>query len=110
MNTHVSDWPLGIMHPKPIHDHTAQQERLAAWLREPEQGAVAVRMLPDGSVAKMIDLLYTRAIVLGCTWDGWTTRFCFEDRDLATKRFAELIGEDDVPIGFVAQRFGRMRS
>lgn len=62
------------------------------------------RVLPDGSVAGLIDLLTTRAIVLGCTEDGWSRRFCFADRQLADQRFAELQSEDDEPQGFIARR------
>lgn len=63
-----------------------------------------VRVLPDGSVASLVDLLYTRAIHLGCTLTGWGARFCFADRDLATKRFNELKSEDDEPAGYTARR------
>lgn len=63
-----------------------------------------VRTLPDGSIACMRDLLYTRAILLGCTRNGFANRFCFENRALASKRFAELSSEDDVPEGFTARR------
>ena len=62
------------------------------------------RILPDGSVAATLDLLFTRAICLGLHEHGWTRRFCFEDRALADRRFAELASEDDEPAGFVARR------
>lgn len=51
-----------------------------------------VRVLPDGSIAALHDLLYTRAIMLGCDRHGFSRRFCFEDRALADKRFAEECG------------------
>ena len=63
-----------------------------------------VRVLPDGSVAALCELLYTRSVILGCTQDSWARRFCFKDRALATKRFGELQSEDDVPEGFIATR------
>lgn len=62
------------------------------------------RILPDGSVAATLDLLFTRAICLGLHEHGWTRRFCFKDRALADQRFAELTSEDDEPAGFVARR------
>lgn len=63
-----------------------------------------VRVLPDGSVAMLIDLIFTRAVCLGCTSWGWSRRFCFEDRDRATQVFAELVSEDDEPTGCTAFR------
>lgn len=65
---------------------------------------LAVRVLPDGSVAGLLDLFFTRAICLGMNREGWTRRFCFADRALAFQRFLDLQSEDDVPAGFVAQR------
>lgn len=67
-------------------------------------GHLKARVLPDGSVAGLIDLLTTRVIVLGCTEDGWSRRFCFADRSLADQRFAELQSEDDEPQGYIARR------
>ena len=79
------------------------QEELAAWLVE-DGGYRAARVLPDGSIAATLDLLYTRAICLGVTrWD-WENRFCFEDRALADRRFAALDSVEDVPAGFTARR------
>lgn len=63
-----------------------------------------VRVLPDGSVACLQDLMFTRAILLGVNADSFTRRFCFENRDLATRRFVALQSEDDVPAGFIARR------
>lgn len=63
-----------------------------------------VKMLEDGSIAAIGDLLFTRAIYLGCDLYGWASRFCFEDRKLADVRFAQLKSEDDEPQGYVARR------
>lgn len=80
-------------------------EELAQRVMECGEGFYTeVRVLPDGSIAAIGDLLFTRAIHLGCHWDGWTRRFCFEDRALATQRFHELTSEDDTPEGFTARR------
>ena len=65
---------------------------------------IAVRVLPDNSVAALGDLITTLSIVLGCAGIGWGRRFCFVDRALADRRFAELQSEDDEPEGFVARR------
>lgn len=69
-----------------------------------EQDYIATRVLPDGSVAALGDLLFTRAIYLGCNQWGFASRFCFEDRELATRRFNELVSEDDEPQGYIARR------
>lgn len=82
-----------------------EAEGLCTWLVT-SNGCMDARVLPDGTVAALQDLLFTRAIVLGCTRDGWAQRFCFEDRSLALQRYAELEGEDDVPAGSIATRQG----
>lgn len=82
-----------------------EAEGLCTWLVT-SNGCMDARVLPDGTVAALQDLLFTRAIVLGCTRDGWAQRFCFEDRSLALQRYAELVGEDDVPEGSIATRQG----
>ncbi len=63
-----------------------------------------VRILSDGSIAALHDLLYTRAIMTGCTRYGFERRFCFQDKALAVQRFQELQSEDDVPEGHIARR------
>ena len=65
-----------------------------------------VRVLEDGSIAAIGDLLFTRGIFLSCTDWGYGNRFCFEDRELADQRFAELKSEDDIPLGYTARRMG----
>lgn len=69
-------------------------------------GYLEGRVLADGSVAMLGELMFTRAIYLGVNEEGWELRFCFEDRELATKRFEELQSGQDEPAGFVARRFG----
>lgn len=79
-------------------------EKVAAEVRSNNPQALAVRVLDDGSVAMLDDLLYTRAVFLGCTAWGWSSRFCFDDRELADKAFAELRGEDAEPLHYIARR------
>ena len=67
-------------------------------------GYSRARVLPDGSVAAVSDLAFTRAIYLGLHADGWARRYCFANYKLADQRFAELQSEDDVPAGHVAAR------
>lgn len=63
-----------------------------------------VRRLADGSIAALGDLLFTRAIYLGCNLWGWDRRFCFENRQRADEEFARLASEDDEPTGWTARR------
>jgi len=65
---------------------------------------MAVRLLPDGTVACLGELLFTRGIFLGCDEFSWKRRFCFEDRERASAEFALLQSEDDVPSGYTARR------
>lgn len=82
--------------------HDAEQQ--AAIATEMKKDYLDAKVLPDGSIAGLIDLVTTRAIVLGCTRDGWERRFCFKDRALADQRFAELESEDAEPVGWTARR------
>lgn len=97
--------------PTPTLDDVNRAE--AVRLRDALMGTgdcLDVRVLADGSVAYMVDLIYTRSIALGCHGDGWSKRYCFEDRELANRRFDALQSEDDVPEGFVATREGLRRA
>lgn len=80
---------------------TAETEELVQWLKNQYRDA---KVLPDGSIACLCDLLYTRAIMLGCDRYGFERRFCFEDRKLANRRYEELQSENDIPQGFTASR------
>ena len=65
---------------------------------------IDVKVLPDGSIAALGDLLYTRAIHRGCNQLGWERRFCFSDRSLADRCYAELVSADDEASGYIARR------
>jgi hypothetical protein len=79
-------------------------EALRDWLLA-EGGFVAVRLLPDGSVAGVVRLMTTTAICLGVTRQcAYERRFCFRNADLAYQRFGELQSEDDTPAGWTARR------
>lgn len=80
-------------------------EKLAAEVMRMGDGSYReTKVLADGSVAAIGDLLFTRAIFLGCNAWGFARRFCFEDRALADQRFKELTSEDDEPAGYTARR------
>lgn len=86
------------------YDNRDVAEQVAAEVRKENPQAIEVKVLADGSIAMLHDLLFTRAIHLGCNVWGWTSRFCFEDRARADKEFAKLVSEFDEPTGCVARR------
>lgn len=64
-----------------------------------------VKVLEDNSIAILMNLMFTRAICLGATREtAYTRRFCFEDRQLASKLFETLKSEDDELVGYTARR------
>lgn len=69
-----------------------------------EQGYQDARVLEDGSIVAIGNLMYTRAIYMDCNMTGFGRRFCFEDRALADTEFARLKTEDDEPVGWIARR------
>lgn len=98
---------MGSFTMSPNAVNQAWAETLAAEL--PSMGYLRARVLPDGTVAALLELIFTRAICLGVHEDSWTRRFCFEDRALADRQFDALLTEDDTPDGHVATRQGRAR-
>lgn len=82
-----------------------EAQKLAKYLEERNEGYTC-RVLADGSVACMFDLLFTRAIALGCTRDTYSHRFCFESKRTAQLRFLQLDSQNDEPVGYVAKRIG----
>lgn len=69
-----------------------------------ENGYGAVRVLPDGSIAGIVQLMTTWGLMTGMHRDGWTQRFCFRRLDKALEQLYALQSEDDEPVGFVARR------
>ena len=64
-----------------------------------------IRRLPDGSIAILQDLLFTRAILLGSdTLIAFERRYCFENRAWASREFALLESKNDEPEGYTATR------
>ena len=80
-------------------------KKLLDWLRSPEGGNyLDVRVLPDGTIAAVGDLMFTRGLYLGLTWTGWSRRYCFDERLLANAELHRITGLDDEPRGWIAQR------
>lgn len=69
-----------------------------------QAGYDAARRLPDGSIAAVGNLMFTRAIYVGCTADGWAKRFCYDDPALADAEYEALRSQYDVPGGYIARR------
>jgi hypothetical protein len=63
-----------------------------------------VRLLADGSIIAIGDLMFTRAIYMDVDLNGWSRRFCFENRALADTEFQRLENEDQEPTGWIARR------
>jgi hypothetical protein len=63
-----------------------------------------VRLLEDGSVLAIGDLIFTRAIYMDADENGWGRRFCFENKALADAEFARLANGDQEPTGWIARR------
>lgn len=63
-----------------------------------------VRLLDDGSIIAIGELMFTRAIYMDVNQDGWGRRFCFKDKPLADKEFQRLSNEDMEPSGWIARR------
>lgn len=62
------------------------------------------RVLDDGSVAALGDLLYTTAIYTGCDEAGWSRRYCYDDANLAMAEFRALKDAQTQPRGWIATR------
>lgn len=63
-----------------------------------------VRMLEDGTIVGIGNLMFTRAIYMDMHGQGWGRRFCFEDRALADEQYLALTTGDDEPTGWIARR------
>lgn len=62
------------------------------------------RLLEDGSITAIGNLMFTRAIYMDVDINGWGRRFCFQDRALADAEFQKLKNEDQEPTGWIARR------
>ena len=69
-----------------------------------DMGYKNVRLLPDGTWAGTIELMFTRAICTNITPLSYSYRWCFEDRDRAVEELNKLEAMDDHPTGWIARR------
>jgi hypothetical protein len=66
---------------------------------------LAIKRLDDGSIAVLMELVFTRAILLGVEEVvAFRQRFCFENRAWASREFDLLKTEHDEPEGWTATR------
>ena len=76
----------------------------AELIEELKQDYLDVRLLKDGSIVAIGNLLFTRAIYMDVDRYGWGRRFCFEDKALAMVEYAKLQNGDQEPVGWIARR------
>lgn len=73
-----------------------------------QNGYENLRTLEDGTIVGTINLMFTKALVVGLNWDGWEDRYCYEDRALAVRACLSIQSGDDQPLpGYVAERHSR---
>lgn len=65
---------------------------------------IDTKMLEDGTVVAIGNLLFTRAIYMDCDLYGWGRRFCFEDKARADREYAKLTSGEVEPTGWIARR------
>jgi hypothetical protein len=63
-----------------------------------------VRMLDDGTIVGIGELMFTRAIYMDMNLNGWGRRFCFDDRPLADEQYQQIVSGDQEPTGWIARR------
>lgn len=80
-------------------------EQLMDDIKEMGMGAYRdMRVLEDGTIIGIGELLFTRAIYMDMHLYGWGRRFCFEDKARADAEYAKLTSGDDEPTGWTARR------
>ena len=82
------------------------EDQLIAFIIDQGCGTYAsVHRLPDGTIVGTADLLYTRAVLMDLDACGYGRRYCYRDRELATRACLALQSGDDEPLpGFVSRR------
>jgi hypothetical protein len=74
-----------------------------------ENGYKDIKVLENGTFIATIDLMFTRGLCVGLNWDNWESRYCYPDRELASRAAREMVSDDEPPLpGYIAQR-GRIR-
>lgn len=68
------------------------------------QGYTDLRVLPDGTIAGLVPLLFTTGLCMGLSEITWQKRYCFEAREDALSALQGLSSIEDEPAGWVARR------
>lgn len=63
-----------------------------------------VRALEDGTIIGLGPLLFTTALYVDLSLNGWTRRYCYDSTKSAAYAFDSLQSADCVPVGWIAQR------
>lgn len=87
---------LGCIDPKLV-------EIVHMW-RDRQYGYLDARVMTDGVVIALGELMFTRAIYVDCSMTGYSRRYCFKERSLADHWFYRLVNEDHEPEGYIARR------
>lgn len=69
-----------------------------------KSGCLEVRQLEDGTIVGVGLLLFTTAVYVGLSVEGWLHRFCFDDHGLAFSEYRCLRSGQDEPSGWIARR------
>lgn len=77
-------------------------ETLVAYLAT--QGYTHVRVLPDGTIAGLVELMFTTGLCMGLNETSWQKRYCFEQRSDAMDALQGLTSLTDEPSGWIARR------
>ena len=59
------------------------------------EGYENIRELSDGRIICTFDFLFTRAIIVDATWDGYGDRYCYPDREEAAREIRKWDGKGD---------------
>lgn len=63
-----------------------------------------LRILEDGTIIGIGNLMFTRAIYMDMNTLSWGRRFCFKDPALADAEYKKITTGDDEPTGWIARR------
>lgn len=89
--------------PKPPRSAHADALRIADRIQK-ENYYLKIRVLDDGTIIALMELMYTRSIIIDVDQYGYSKRFCFKVRAHADSEFDRLQTGDDEPTGYIARR------
>lgn len=86
-----------------MNQHKLPPEGLLKYLRD--NGYKDLKVLENGTVVGTCDLMFTRGLCVGLDWLSWESRYCYEDRELASRAAAAYVDDDELPLpGYIATR------